>query len=110
MKEIAPVEGTNVGERIKKARKCFNLTQKEFASRIGYHVNQVHCVESGKVKPSNEFLYKVAREFNLSYKWLMTGEGKMMGFQELTVTDKLLDWLNEHPDIICQLYQRSGIG
>ena len=104
------MEGTNVGERIKKARKCFNLTQTEFASRIGYHVNQVHYVESGKVKPSNEFLYKVAREFNLSYKWLMTGEGKMMGFQELTVTDKLLDWLNEHPDIIFQLYQRSGIG
>ncbi|KRK40843.1 helix-turn-helix domain-containing protein [Loigolactobacillus bifermentans] len=49
---------------LKKVRTDLNLTQKEFAKRLGYSKSHYSKVEGGFVKPSYDFLLKVYNETN----------------------------------------------
>ena len=105
-----PEEELNVeeiGGRIKKFRKQKNLSQDEFAKKIGVHKNRVCAVETGKDKPSKSFLNKLVRAFDISYDWLMTGTGDMENRER--VDEDLIEWLNEHPDVIRELRERAGM-
>lgn len=105
-----PEEEQNVeeiGGRIKKFRKQKNLSQDEFAKKIGVHKNRVCAVETGKAKPSKNLLNKIVRTFNTSYDWLMTGEGAMENHEGLD--EDLIEWLNQHPDVIRELRERAGM-
>lgn len=66
-----------LGERIKKVRKALDLTQQEFADRIGSKRNTVATYEMGRTEPSAAVISLVCREFNVSETWLRTGEGEM---------------------------------
>jgi len=66
-----------MNERIKKLRKALDLTQQEFASRIGSVQNTITGYETGRRVPSNQVLSLICREFNVSEEWLRTGEGEM---------------------------------
>lgn len=44
-------------------------------------------MESGKILPSIETLSKIIRVFNISYSWLIDGEGDM--FLEETKSEKI---------------------
>lgn len=76
-----------VGERIKKARKTLDLTQQEFADRIGSKRNTVATYEMGRSAPSAAVLSLISREFNVSETWLRTGEGEM--FHQVSKEDEL---------------------
>lgn len=65
-------------------------------------------MESGKVKPSDKFLQKVGAVFEVSQEWLLTGVGARESRVD-QVDDKLIAWLNEHPEIIQELRIRSGL-
>ena len=107
-KEKAAADLGGIPERLKEIRKNAGLTQLQFGDKVGCHKNQVYRVETGQIHPSEEFLLKVAKKFNVSYDWLMTGTGDMDA-QPLVVDDKLIAWLNENPDIIMELKQRAGL-
>lgn len=84
-----------IGERIKKVRRSTDLTQQEFADRIGSKRNTVATYEMGRSAPSAAVLSLIGREFNVSETWLRTGDGEMFIQQskedELkTAVDKLL--------------------
>lgn len=64
-------------ERIKKLRKTLNLTQQAFADRIGIKGNAISQYESGRNEPIDAVVSLICREFNVSEKWLRTGEGEM---------------------------------
>ena len=64
---------------------------------------------SPKVKPSDKFLHKVSETFRVSLEWLMTGVGNREAVKADEVDDKLIAWLNEHPEIIRELRKRSGL-
>lgn len=66
-----------LGERIKKLRKALNLTQQEFANRIGSKRNTVATYEMGRTDPSSAIVSLIHREFSVSEEWLRTGEGEM---------------------------------
>ena len=66
-----------LGERIKKVRKEFNLTQQGFCEKIGLKRNSISLVESGKRNISDQAIKSICREFNVSETWLRTGEGEM---------------------------------
>ena len=108
MTSQAAVDKENIGIRIKQLRKDLELTQKEFAAATGYTNIQIHLVESGKVKPSDKFLQKVGAVFGVSQEWLLTGVGARESRVD-QVDDKLIAWLNEHPEIIQELRMRSGL-
>ncbi len=65
------------GERIKKVRRSLDLTQQEFADRIGSKRNTVATYEMGRTDPSAAVVSLICREFGVSETWLRTGAGEM---------------------------------
>lgn len=109
MTSQAAVDMENVGNRVKQLRRDLKLTQEQFAAATGYTNIQIHLVESGKVKPSDKFLHKVRETFEVSQEWLITGVGDRKADRVDKVDDKLIAWLNEHPEIIQELRMRSEL-
>lgn len=65
-----------LGERIKKVRRSLDLTQQEFADRIGMKRNSIAQVEMGR-NTSEQTIFSICREFNVNEEWLRTGKGEM---------------------------------
>ena len=62
-----------VGRRIRELR-GFDMTQEEFARRVGVSQNYLSTMEHGKVEIGAEILLRIGREFGKSIEWLLTGE------------------------------------
>ncbi len=74
-------------DRIKEIRKYLNLTQTEFATRIGINRGTLANYEVGRNIPIDSIILSICREFNVNEHWLRTGEGDM--FEPLTRNDEL---------------------
>ena len=72
--EHITVDWVAVGRRIREMR-GFDMTQGEFAERIGISQNYLSTMERGKVEIGAEILLRISREFVKSVEWLLTGEG-----------------------------------
>jgi transcriptional regulator with XRE-family HTH domain len=68
------VDWVAVGRRIREMR-GFDMTQAEFAERIGISQNYLSTMERGKVEIGAEILLWISRQFGKSVEWLLTGEG-----------------------------------
>jgi transcriptional regulator with XRE-family HTH domain len=68
------IDWTGVGRRIRELR-GFDITQGEFAKRIGISQSYLSTVERGHVEAGAEVLLAISREFKKSLEWLLTGEG-----------------------------------
>lgn len=79
-----------MNERIKKLRKHLDLTQREFAERIGVKQNTVAQYEMGRNVPIDSVISLICREFNVNEVWLRNGTGEM--FVELDKEDMLMEW------------------
>lgn len=66
-----------MNDRLKKLRKALDLTQQEFADRIGSKRNTVATYEIGRNEPSSAVISLICREFDVNESWLRTGEGEM---------------------------------
>lgn len=64
-------------DRIKKLRRLLELTQKEFAERIGIKRNTIASYETGRNKPIDSVVSLICREYNVSEEWLRNGTGEM---------------------------------
>jgi transcriptional regulator with XRE-family HTH domain len=71
--EIVPVDWKAVGRRIRELR-GFDMTQADVAARIGVSQGYLSTVEHGQAEIGAEVLLSIAREFNRSLEWLLTGE------------------------------------
>lgn len=65
-----------LGERIRKLRKAYDLTQREFGERINLKSNSIALIEGGR-NTSDQTISAICREFNVNEDWLRTGEGEM---------------------------------
>jgi transcriptional regulator with XRE-family HTH domain len=63
-----------VGRRIRELR-GFDMTQEEFAQRIGVSQGYLSSIERGEKEIGAEILLRVSQEFRKSLEWLLTGEG-----------------------------------
>lgn len=79
-----------LGERIKKLRKELDLTQQKLADRLGVKQNTIALIESGKRNTSDQLLFSVCREFNVSEEWLRNGEGEMFVPKPETTIDEIV--------------------
>lgn len=90
----------NINERLKKLRKALNLTQQEFADRIGIKRNSFANYETGRNTPIDAIIVSICREFNVNEDWLRNGIGEM--FIERDDEDILMEWagkvLGSEPD------------
>ena len=64
-------------ERLKKLRKALDLTQQEFADRIGISRGNIATYETRDGSPGNSVINLICREFNVNETWLRTGAGEM---------------------------------
>jgi XRE family transcriptional regulator, fatty acid utilization regulator len=62
-----------VGRRIRGLR-GFEMTQADFADRIGVSQSYLSAVEHGRNEIGAEVLLAISREFDKSLEWLLTGE------------------------------------
>jgi len=68
-----PVDWKTVGRRIRQLR-GFDMTQEEFAQRIGVSQSYLSTAEHGRVEIGAEILLAISREFGKSLEWLLTGK------------------------------------
>lgn len=82
-----------MNERLKKLRKELDMTQQEFADKLGTARNNIAGYETGKRNPSNAVISLICREFNINERWLRTGEGEM--FIELSRSDEIAQFVGQ---------------
>ena len=63
--------------RIKKLRTTLQLTQKQFAERLGMKQNTIAGYERGRAAPSKATVRNICREFGVNEEWLREGTGEM---------------------------------
>lgn len=66
-----------MNERIRKLRRILDLTQQEFADRLGIKRNTIANYESGRNEPIDAVISLICREFDVDEEWLRTGGGEM---------------------------------
>ena len=86
-------------ERLRKLRKALDLTQAEFAERIGSVQNTITGYESGKRNPSNPVISSICKEFNVNEDWLRNGNGEMFLPESQDEIDQLTKRYNLEPAI-----------
>lgn len=64
-------------DRIRKLRKALDLTQKDFAERIGMKSNTIATYEMGRAIPSDPTINNICKEFSVNESWLRSGDGEM---------------------------------
>lgn len=64
-------------DRIRKIRRELDLTQQEFADRIGVKRNTIANYETGRNEPVDSVLSLICREFKVNEEWLRNGTGEM---------------------------------
>lgn len=89
-----------MNERIKKLRKALDLTQQEFADKLGIKRNTVATYEAGKSNPSDAAVILMCKTFNVSEEWLRTGEDPMFIpiSRDEEITDFVADILKDEND------------
>ena len=80
-----------MNERIKKLRRTLDLTQQEFADRIGVKRGTIANYEIARNEPTDSIVSLICREFNVSEKWLRTGEGDMFLPKDNSNSDMCID-------------------
>lgn len=82
-----------MNERLKKLRKTLDLTQQEFADRIGIARGNIASYEVGKTAISNAVISLICREFNVNEEWLRTGNGDM--FIQLSRNEEIAEFVGQ---------------
>ncbi len=94
MQEKSDALPRTLAGRLRWLRDTAGLTLTQFASKIGYNKGYLSLLESGKAaNPSARFIVAVSMGFNVSAKWLQTGEGRPFQVGEDQATRiSLPDW------------------
>ena len=72
-------------------RKALDLTQQEFAARIGTTQNSLAGYETGRRNPSSSVVNNICKEFRVNETWLRTGSGEM--FREVSREDEITEFV-----------------
>lgn len=79
----------DINKRISQIIEHYNYTNSEFADEIDVQRSSISHIISGRNKPSLDFLIKVKEQFpDLSWDWLINGEGEMMIKKEVVKEEK----------------------
>jgi transcriptional regulator with XRE-family HTH domain len=63
----------SLGRRIRQLR-GFDITQAEFAGKLGVSQSQLSKYERGVVAPPADVLIRIKEQFRVSIDWLLTGD------------------------------------
>lgn len=77
------------GERVKEIRKSLDLTLEKFGENVGVTKQTVSRIENGVNNLTDQMAKAICREYNVSYDYLVDGEGEMFSDLPDTVLDEL---------------------
>lgn len=66
-----------MNKRIRELRKALNLSQKEFADKIGLKQNAISYMEKDGSTVTEQNIKTICSQFSVNENWLRTGDGKM---------------------------------
>lgn len=66
-----------MNDRIKEVRKALNLSQDEFANKLGLTRGAITNIELHKTEPKALLISLICNIYDVSETWLRTGEGEM---------------------------------
>lgn len=93
-------------ERINELRSHYNLTGKGFANEIDMKYTTINNYLNGTKAPTLDFILHIKSKFvDISYDWLLNGEGNM--FKDDKPTDEKL--MREVADLKMKLMVQQGI-
>lgn len=72
-RDFVPIDWSAVGRRIRELR-GFDLTQKEFAARIGVSQSYLSSMENGDVEIGAAILLRIAQLSDKAIEWLLLGQ------------------------------------
>jgi len=72
------MQTSSLGSRIKAIRATQNITQQDFAERIGISRGGLANYEVDRNVPIDAVIVSICREFGVNESWLRTGEGEML--------------------------------
>lgn len=96
-------------DRIKQIRKRLDLTQQEFADKIGIKQNTVATYEMGRTTPSDRAIFSICQTFNVNETWLRTGEGEMFNQSKTSELEALAQKYGLLPGAIVALEKFVGL-
>jgi transcriptional regulator with XRE-family HTH domain len=67
-----------IGDRIRHLRNVEDLTQEEFAYRLGVKRGYISTLETHRNEPSEQLILSICRTFGANYEWLKEGRGEQM--------------------------------
>jgi len=77
-----------IHKRIQFIRRLLNLSQEEFAKKLGISRGYLANIEKGLRTPPDRILKLISHTFGVSYEWLKEGKGEMWTRKpEVTVKD-----------------------
>lgn len=82
---------TTIGDRIKKIRRELDLTQQEFADRIGIKRGGVANYEINRNVPIDAVISLICKTFNVREEWLRTGNGEI--FVEMSRDEQIATFI-----------------
>lgn len=66
-----------MNKRIRELRKTLELSQKEFADKIGLKQNAISYMEKDGSTVTQQNIKTICSQFSVNENWLRTGDGKM---------------------------------
>lgn len=79
-----------VNDRISILIDALGIKQKDFAQRINLKPNTLSMIKNKKRNVTDRVLDDICREFNVSKKWLISGEGEMYNKRTEDFIDRLI--------------------
>lgn len=80
-------------DRIRRLRKILDLTQQEFAKKIGMSANVLTNYETGRRNPSKSVINNICKTFHVSEEWLREGTGEM--FVDVSRDDQIMEFVQQ---------------
>ena len=77
------------GERVREIRKALGLTLEKFGDKLGVKKNTLSALERGVNGLTDQMAKAICREYNVSYDYLMHGDGEMFDSLPQTILDEL---------------------
>jgi transcriptional regulator with XRE-family HTH domain len=86
------------GERVREIRKKLDLTLEKFGEKLGVGRGAISAIELGNRNLTDQMAKSICREYNVSYDYLIYGEGDPFDDLPQTILDEL-----------CIQYELDGI-
>lgn len=77
------------GERVREIRKALGLTLEKFGEKLGVKKNTLSAIENGRNSLTDQMAKSICREYNVSYDYLIYGDGDMFDNVPQTILDEL---------------------